>query len=102
QMDAPSEATPPPVIACGSPARFSIGRTVKHLYTAATERGFAVVVLDDNDAAFGFSYEFAGNRLVEQVHDVPIATGTFGQVGAIRVDHDIRDSIDLMIDVPYG
>lgn len=100
--DTPVDAQPPTVIACGAPERFSIGRTVKHLYTAATERGFVVVTLDDSDAAFGFSYEFSGNRLVEKVYDVPIATGTFGQVGAIRVDHDARDSIDVLIAAPYG
>jgi hypothetical protein len=85
---AASSAAPddPPVrLACGAPAKFSVGTTTSELTAAATPDGYNVFAVDNNGDVHGFTYQFETDTLGPLRGDVSVESGATGPIGSLAL-----------------
>lgn len=83
-------------LACGAPARFSVGDTTTRLGAITTPLGYDVVTVDDAGEVHGFTYEFETGQLVSRLSDVPLTSNALGPIGSLTLGDQ------LLLVVPYG
>ncbi|HEY3802028.1 MAG TPA: hypothetical protein VGL61_05445 [Kofleriaceae bacterium] len=75
----------PPLLACGSPTRFTIGTDQQGFASIARDNGFAAFTSDTPGALWGWSFELDGGALVETADDVQLGSGVSAQLGGAAV-----------------
>jgi hypothetical protein len=95
-IDAMPDA-PPPILACNGP-RFSIDAATTALSATSTMGGYDVFTVGDAGQVHGYTYNFTGDVLAGDAHDVPIAPSAIatGPLAPLAVGDDV-----LML-LPYG
>jgi hypothetical protein len=108
-VEVPFDVPPPPppdaptVLGC-APQRFPAGAAPAHVTAVGTPRGYDVFVVDDAGVVTGYAYRFAMDRL-ELVPGTGVALpvpAAIGPVGALAVDPDAGDNVDVVIAVTYA
>lgn len=83
-------------LACGAPARFSVGAATTRLGAITTPRGYSVITVDGTGEVRGFTYEFETGKLVSRLSDVPLTSNALGPIGSLTLGDQ------LLLAVPYG
>jgi len=111
-VDAPSDVpidTPPPpptVLGC-TPQKFTVAATaapIRGITAVGTRRGYDVFVVDEAGIVTGYAYRFGMDNKLEPVPGTGIALpvpAATGPVGALAVDPDAGDDVDVVIAVTY-
>jgi hypothetical protein len=88
-IDAPPDAPPPAVLACGAPARFPMTNPPSFVTATATAGGYNLIT-SDSIGVHGFAYNFSGTTLVADRGDVLLYSGTTGELSTIaNGDHSL-------------
>jgi hypothetical protein len=87
-IDAAPDA-PPPVLACGRPARFPMATAPTFVTATATASGYNLIT-GDASGVHGFAYNFVDNTLVADRGDVLLFRGATGELSTIaNGDHTL-------------